>query len=130
MYEVSCCLFFLMNFNTKIFSMRGLSWSWSYGSWMYLCIQCLSPLKLWVRIPLRRGVLNTTLCDKVCQWLATGITEILLKMALNTTTLALFSLKVQSTYIWIIIVSVKRTVFHIWWKAKNTTLSEHFQNSI
>ena len=53
-----------------------------------------------------RGVLNTTLCDKVCQWLATGrwfspdtsvssiiktnrhdITEILLKLALNTTNL-------------------------------------------
>ena len=50
-----------------------------------------------------RGVLDTTLCDKVCQWLATGqwfslgipvsstnktdhhdITEILLKVALNT----------------------------------------------
>jgi len=30
------------------------SWSWSYGSWIYnyLCNQCLSPLKLWVRIPL------------------------------------------------------------------------------
>ena len=58
---------------------------------------------LWVRIPLRRGVLDTTLCDKVCQCLATGrwfspltpvsstyktdrheITEILLKVALNT----------------------------------------------
>jgi hypothetical protein len=24
-------------------------------------------------IQLRRGVLNTTLCDKVCQWLATGL---------------------------------------------------------
>jgi hypothetical protein len=65
--------------------------------------QCLSPLKLSVRIPLRRGVLDTTLCDKVYQWLATGrwfspakpasstnktdrhdITEILLKVALNT----------------------------------------------
>jgi hypothetical protein len=33
--------------------------------------QCLSPLTLWVRIPLRRGVLNTTLCDKVCRWLST-----------------------------------------------------------
>ena len=33
---------------------------------------CLSPLKLWVRIPLRRGVLDTTWCDQVCQWLATG----------------------------------------------------------
>jgi hypothetical protein len=52
---------------------------------------------------LRRGVLDTTLCDQVCQWLAAGrwfspdipvsstnktdrhdITEILLKVALNT----------------------------------------------
>jgi hypothetical protein len=50
------------------------SWSWSYGSWIYnyLCNQCLSPLMLVVRIPLRRGVLDTILCDKVCQWLATG----------------------------------------------------------
>ena len=38
----------------------------------YLCNQCLSPLTLWVRILLRRGVLDTGLCDKVCQWLATG----------------------------------------------------------
>ena len=40
--------------------------SWSYGSWVYsyLCIQSLSPLTLWVRIPLRRGVLDTTLCDE------------------------------------------------------------------
>ena len=58
-----------------------------------------------VRIPLRRGVLDTTLCDKVCQWLAAGrwfspgisvsstnktdrhdIIEILLKVALNAIT--------------------------------------------
>ena len=83
---------------------KGLSWPWSYGSWInYLCNQCLSPLKLWVRTSLRRGELDTTLCDKVCQWLATGrwfsagntvsstnktdhydITEILLKVALST----------------------------------------------
>ena len=50
---------------------RGPSWPWSYGSWIYnyLCNQCLSPLMLWVRISNRaRG---TTLCDKVCLWLAT-----------------------------------------------------------
>jgi hypothetical protein len=31
-------------------------WSWSYGSWVYnyLCNQYLSPLTLWVWIPLRR----------------------------------------------------------------------------
>ena len=58
---------------------------------------------MWVIIPLRWGVLDITLCDKVCQWLAAGqwfspgtpfsstnkshhhdITEILLKVALNT----------------------------------------------
>ena len=51
-----------------------LSWSWSYGSWLsnYLCNQCPSPQMLWVWTPLRQGVLDTTLCDKVCQWLATG----------------------------------------------------------
>ena len=69
----------------------------------YLCNQCLSPLTSWVRIPFRRSVLDTTLCDKVCQWLAAGrwvspgtpvsstnktdhhnIAEILLKVTLNT----------------------------------------------
>ena len=84
--------------------------SWSYGSWVYnyLCNQCLSPLTLRVRIRLRRGFLNTTLCDKVCQSLAAGqwfspgtpdastyktdhhdINEILLKVSLNTITLTL-----------------------------------------
>ena len=76
---------------------------WSYGSWIYnyLCNQCLLPLLLWIRILIR--VRCTTLCNKVCQWLATGrwfstvlpvsstnktdhhdITEILLKVAFNT----------------------------------------------
>jgi hypothetical protein len=82
---------------------QGPSWPCSYGSWMYnyLCNQCLSPLMLWVQISIRARC--TTLCDKVCQWLATGrwfspgppvsstnktdrhdITEILLKVALKT----------------------------------------------
>ena len=66
-----------------------------------VCNQCLSPLMLWVRISIRARC--TTLCDKVFQWFATGqgffpgplvsstnktdhhnITEILLKVALNT----------------------------------------------
>ena len=79
--------------------------SWSYGRWIYnyLCNQCLSPLKLWVRIQSRQ-------CDKVCQRLATGrwfsprnpvssnnetdlhdSTEILLKVALSTITLSLWN---------------------------------------
>ena len=86
------------------YTIRGTSLSWSYGSWIYnyLCNQCQSPLMLWVRISTRARC--TTLCDKVYQWLATGlwfspgppvsstnktdrhdITEILLKVALNTT---------------------------------------------
>ena len=86
----------------------GLSWLWPYGNFIYnyLCNQCLSPLTLWVWILLRRSVLDTSLCDKVCQWLEvrrwfspsapvsstnkTGrhdITEILLKVALSTITL-------------------------------------------
>ena len=85
-----------------------ISWPWSYGSWIfnYLCNQCLSPPTLWVWILLRLGVHDTTLCDKVCQWLATGrwfspgtlvsstnktdrhdITEMLLKVVLNTITI-------------------------------------------
>jgi len=98
----------LINFNWLLiisFISRGSSWLWLYGSWIYnyLCNQCISPLTLWVRIPLRRGVLDTTLCDKVCQCLAAGrwfslgtpvsstnktylhdITEMLLKVVLNT----------------------------------------------
>ena len=83
---------------------RILSWPWSYGSWIYnyLFNQCLSPLILWVRLSLR--VRCSKLCDKVCQWLTArrrfspgppvfsnnktdchDITEILLKVALNTT---------------------------------------------
>ena len=49
----------------------GPLWPWSYDSWIYnyLCNQCLSPLMLWVRISITARC--TTLCDKVCQWLAT-----------------------------------------------------------
>jgi hypothetical protein len=85
--------------------LEGPSWPWLYGSWIYnyLCNQCLSPLMLWIRIPLRRGVLDTTLCDKVCQLRQFGgvlrisrfpppiklttshyLAEILLKVALKT----------------------------------------------
>ena len=50
----------------------GVSLPWSYGSWIYncMCNRCLSSLMLWVRITIRARC--TTLCDKVCQWLATG----------------------------------------------------------
>jgi len=79
---------------------RGPSWSESHGSWIYnyLCNQFLSPLMLWVPILIRARC--TTLCDNVCQWLATGqwfspasstkktdrhvISEIFSKVTLNT----------------------------------------------
>ena len=78
----------------------GPWWPWSHGSWIYnyLCNQCLSPLIFWVWISIRARC--TTLCDKVCQWLAWftpgtpdsstnktdchDITEILFKEALST----------------------------------------------
>ena len=82
----------------------GSLWSWMYGSWIYnyLCNQCLSPYTLLARISLRRGVLDTTLCDKVCQWLVFSWyfrfpppitrtpTEILLKEVLNIINITLW----------------------------------------
>ena len=89
---------------------REPSWSWSYGSRIFnnLYNQCLSQL-----------------CDKVCQWLATGrwfspgdpgdpvssinktychdITEILLKVALNT--IILTSLKLWEFYRYIVYIA-------------------------
>jgi hypothetical protein len=74
------------------------SWSWSYDSWIYNCL-----CNLWVQPLFRRGELDTTLCDIVCQWLATyrwfspgipvsstnitdrhGITDKLLRVSLTT----------------------------------------------
>ena len=87
----------------KIILHGGPSWPRSSDSWIYnyQCSQCLSPVMLWFRISIRTRC--TTLCDQVCQWLATArwfspgppvsstnktdrhnITEILLKVALNT----------------------------------------------
>jgi hypothetical protein len=45
---------------------------WPLGKlvYNYQCNQCISPLTLWVRIPIRRDVLDTRICDKVCQWFA------------------------------------------------------------
>jgi hypothetical protein len=67
----------------------GPSSLWSYSSLIYnnLCNQWLSPLTLWVQIPLRWGVLDTTLCDTLID--CHDIAEIVLKVALNTITLTL-----------------------------------------
>jgi hypothetical protein len=53
-----------MLIRSTLFQTNMLSWIFNY-----LCNQCLSPLMLWVQTPLIWGVLNTTLCDDVCQWL-------------------------------------------------------------
>jgi hypothetical protein len=55
-----------------ILNEREPSWWWSYGSSIYNALfnQWLSPLMLWAWIPLRVGVLDSTLCDEICQWLA------------------------------------------------------------
>jgi hypothetical protein len=51
---------------------QGPSWTWSHDSWIYnyLCNRCLSPLMLRVQFLLRTNARCSTLCDKVCQWLA------------------------------------------------------------
>ena len=109
----------------------GPWWSWWYGSliYYYLCNQCLSPLTLWVQIPLRRCVLHAQFCDKVYQWLVAGqwfspgtaissscktdcqdITEILLKVVLNTITpLALVCILVtySTESLWLMLLNSK-----------------------
>ena len=105
-----------------LFSIYFDEWSWSYGSWIYnfLCNQSLSPLMLWVQISTRTRC--TTLCDKVCQWLVAGwlfspgtpvsstnksiktdrhdITEILLKVALNTINKPKGGRRVKGVKVW------------------------------
>jgi len=101
----------LVFFLTKTFKLFGsqifcLLWTWSYYSriYNYLCNQWLSPLNCEFESRSWRGVLDTTLCDKDCQWPEAGrwflrvlrfqwnwsplyITGILLKVALNTKTI-------------------------------------------
>ena len=104
--------------------LKGMSWWWSYGRWIYnyLCNHCLSPLTLWVRIhsvevyliqhylikfisDLRQvGGFLRVLCfpSPTGWWFSPGtplpftnktdrhyVTEILLKVVLNTITLTL-----------------------------------------
>ena len=96
---------------------RSIFWTVnSYDHNNFRINPCLLPLTLWVRIPLRRSILDTTLCNKVCQWLTAGrwfspgtpvsstnktdradITEILLKVALNTIILILKNKDVTNT---------------------------------
>ena len=96
---------FLTHHSLNFLSIISEGPSWSYGSciYNYLCNQYLSALKLWVRTTFMAGCTRYNIYEKVCQWLSTGwwfspgttvfstnktdchdITEILLKVALNT----------------------------------------------
>jgi len=60
-----------------IYSIISIDWSRRSRDGMVVgfittyAIQCLSPLTLWVRIPLRGGVLDIALCDKVYHYFTT-----------------------------------------------------------
>jgi len=64
----------LKRFNNQYNDSQYSFWSciFLWRSYLLVCNQCLSPLALWVRTPLRWGVFFTTLCDKVCEWLSAG----------------------------------------------------------
>ena len=100
---------------------QGSSWPSSYGSWIYSykCNQCLSPQKLLVRTPFVARRTDTTLCDQLCQWLVSNrwlspgtlvsstnkldrhdITELLLKVALNTINHSCIHRGYAYDYIW------------------------------
>jgi hypothetical protein len=66
--EISLSIWFFLFFVT-IFVLSVVVWLLDFH---YLCNQCLSPLSCEIEPHSWRGVLDTTLCDKVCQWLAAG----------------------------------------------------------
>jgi hypothetical protein len=97
-FFIATCLVYISIMITFFFIVVVMYVSCIYN---YQCNQCLSPLRLWVRISIRARC--TTFYDKVCQWPATcrwfspctpvsstnktyphDITEILLKVALST----------------------------------------------
>ena len=72
--DLTCCPSVEETDNVSDFS-SGCRGRDRHGSWIYnyLSNQFPSPLTLWLRIPLRRSVLDTTLSDQVCQWLVAGL---------------------------------------------------------
>jgi hypothetical protein len=103
--------------------------------------QYISPLRLWVWIPSRQGVLETTFCDKVSQGLAAGlwfsrgtldsptnktdspnITKLLLKVVLNPITMTLAPYIIGSR-ITIIYSSKKETHSEILGRYRNKQIS-------
>ena len=123
------------NFNNILFLQNFFkSWGSVIPSYNFMKLDswgCLSPLTLWVRTSLRRGELDTTLCDKVCQWLATcrrfspvsstnktdrhDITEIVLKVALSTINLNRFvRFKIVYVLVGIYIYKFRKYFIFIW----------------
>ena len=109
-----CDVWLHLVFSTSLSAFMEPSWlPWSYCSWIYnynVPMQSVPSTTKVVKYEPRswRGILDTTLSDKFCQWLATGwwfspgmpvsstnktdrhdLTEILLKVALNTVALTL-----------------------------------------
>ena len=102
--EIECTI------GEKLTVLLGKNWMYCWGHLWYLkinsnCYLTFFKRTLWARIPLRRGALDPTLCDTMCQWHTTGrwfspdtpvsstnktdrheLIEILLEVALNTIT--------------------------------------------
>jgi len=103
--ETVCCFFNVMVTVVSLCCWGVVVVVIVFGIYSYLCNQCATLKALLVWIQLRRGALDTTLCDHVYQWLTTGqwsspvtpvfstnktdLDEILLKVALSTITLRL-----------------------------------------
>jgi len=110
------------------YSISSSKWSVSF-TWVQLChqyVSCKFEPRSW------RGVLDTTLCDKVCQWLATGqwfspstpgfstnkiylndIAEIVLKVALNIITPSYCVLKLLLFFVLVVLVTIQNLNFSI-----------------
>ena len=69
-YNVCLFLWYIFWYVILVTHVFGSSWSWSYGR--FTTTYAINALTLWVRVPLRRGVVDTMLCDKVCPWHAVG----------------------------------------------------------
>ena len=71
----------LVTVNCILYCLLGLSWPWSYGSWilelhctyiLYMCNHCLLPLVLWVQFSLMARCIQYNIRDQVCSWLKAG----------------------------------------------------------
>jgi hypothetical protein len=68
------------HFELSFLSLKGSSWAWSYGSWIYnyLCNQCISALKLLFRTPFMARctrVNNSTNINKINNHLSPEIIQ-------------------------------------------------------